>query len=216
MADSNTGAEKYASNSNRDKQEAALPEKKVDKVIEGTAVQRKKSVWRRIGENLKGEDTQTVGQYLLFDVVLPQIKDLIYDIGSSALQRLLFGDRAGGGYKPSARKGYTPYNVISTGATPKAQQPGAPRPVSSVASDEFGEIVVDTRGGAQEVMDRMGNLIDTYGMASVSDLKACVGLTGNFTDEKWGWVTMGGTDIRRVGGQNPGFALVFPRPQELT
>lgn len=214
MADGNTGAEKYASNSNRDKDTPALPEKVVEKVIDGTAVQRKKSVWRRIGENLKGEDSQTVGQYILFDVVLPQIKDLIYDIGASALQRLLFGDRAGA-YKPAGRKGYTPYNVISTGATPKAQQPGGPRPVAAVASDEFGEIIVDTRGGAQEVMDRMGNLIDTYGMASVSDLKACVGLTGIFTDEKFGWVTMGGTDIRRVGGQNPGFALVFPRPQEL-
>ena len=210
MTDVNSGANKYSGNSNRDKTQEEVPSKKVEQVT-GSAIQRKKPLGRRIAENFTGADAQNVGQYVLFEVVLPQVKDLIYDVGSSALQRALFGDRGGKTYTSSSRRGYspTPYSTIS--ATPKQQMQ---HPVIS-ASDEFGEIIVENRGKAQEVMDQMGNLIETYSMASVSDLKASVGLTGNFTDEKFGWVTMGGTDIRRVGGNQPGYLLIFPRPQEL-
>lgn len=164
-------------------------------------------------DNFKGEDAQSVGHYVLFEVVLPQLKDLIFDVGSSALQRALFGDRAGRPYTPAGRKGYTPYNTIASSAISKAAQ--AAKPTPTLASDEFGDIIVETRGEAQEVMDKIGNLIETYGMASVADLKAAVGLTGNFTDEKFGWVAMGGTDIRRMGGAQPGYVLIFPRPEEL-
>lgn len=213
MSDSTTGPNKYSGNSNRDKQNEEVPEKKVEKVIGGSAIQRKTPLGRRIMQNFTGADAHSVGQYVLFEVIMPQLKDLIYDVGASALQRSLFGDRGGKPYSaPSRRGGYTPYSTISTGATPKSQPITKP---AAMASDEFGEIVVESRGEAQEVMDKIGNLVDTYGMASVSDLKAAVGLTGSFTDEKFGWMAMGGTDIRRVGGAQPGYALVFPRPEEL-
>lgn len=213
MTDNNTGANKYSGNSNRDKMVDDTPEKKVEKVIEGGAVQRKKPLGRRIKENFTGADAQSVGSYVLFEVMLPQVKDLIFDMGSSALQRALFGDRGGKSYTSSSRKGYTPYNTVASSAVSKISQ--AAKVPATTASNEFGEIIVETRGEAQEVMDKIGNLIEAYGMASVSDLKAAVGITGSFTDEKFGWTHMGGTDVRRVGGQQPGFLLIFPRPEEL-
>lgn len=213
MADATSGANKYAGNSNRDKEVGDVPEKKVEKVIEGTAVQRKKPLTRRIAENFTGADAHSVGHYVLFQVVLPQLKDLIFDVGSSALQRTLFGEAGSSRSGSGTRRGYTPYNTIATSAASKPQQ-SISKP-QAAASNEFGEIIVETRGEAQETMDKMGNLIETYGMASVSDLKAACGLTGNFTDERFGWTAMGGTDIRRVGGQNPGYLLIFPQPEEL-
>lgn len=216
MTDANSGPSKYAGNSNRDKQEPSEPEKIVEQVTQGSAVVRKKPLGRRIAENFTGADAQSVGQYVLFEVVLPRFKDLIFDVGESALRRTLFGDSAKGYTSRSTgttpRGGYTPYGSISTSAVPKAQ---GPKPTAAPSSDEFGEIVVETRGEAEAVMDKIGNLIETYSMASVSDLKAAVGLTGNFTDEKFGWIGMGGTSIRRVGGSQPGYLLVFPRPEEL-
>lgn len=213
MVEDTSGANKYAGNSNRDKKADEVPEKKIEKVIEGGAVQRKKPLGRRIAENFTGADAQSVGQYVLFEVVLPQIKDLIYDVGASALQRALFGERGGSkSYSSASRKGHVAYNTIASAAVSKVSQNAKP---AASASNEFGEIIVETRGEAQEVMDKIGNLIETYGMASVSDLKAAVGLTGSFTDESFGWMAMGGTDVRRVGGQQPGFLLIFPRPEQL-
>jgi hypothetical protein len=216
MADENPLHKDYRSNSNASKETTPEPERKVEPVISGTAVQRKKSLGRRIAESFKGEDTQTVGQYLLFSVVIPQIKDLIYDIGEGALRRLLNGDTARGytgGVKSAGGKRYVSYGSASTqGAVSKA---GAQNSQQRERSDDFEDIIVETRGDAQEVMDKMANLIETYGMASVNDLKSAVGLTGKFTDDKWGWITMGGTDIRRVGGATPGYVLIFPRPEAL-
>lgn len=216
MTDATSGANPYSSNSNRDKQDDQTPEKKIEKVIGGAAKERKTPLSRRIMQNFTGADARSVGQYVLFDVVLPQIKDLIYDVGSSALQRSLFGDRGGGkqSYSSASRRsvGYTPYNAMSNAALPKSQPS---QRAETPASDEFGEIVVPTRGDAEVVMERMTNLIDMYGMVTVSDLKTSVGITPTFTDEKFGWIGMGGTDIRRVGGTQPGFLLVFPRPEAL-
>lgn len=214
MAEDTSGAAKYVGNSNRDKQPDAKPVPKVEQITSAAGVQRKKSVSRRIAENFTGADASSVGQHVLFDVILPRVKDLIFDVGESALRRALFGDGAKGiASRGSSVRGYTPYNTIATSATPKVM-PQNNKPMVW-ASDEFGEIIVPSRGEAAEVMDKMGNLIETYGMASVSDLKAAVGLTGSFTDEKFGWITMGGTDVRRVGGNQPGYLLIFPRAEEL-
>jgi hypothetical protein len=213
MTDASSGATNYSSNSNRDKQKEPPPREPVERITTGEAVVRKKPLGRRIAENFTGADGHDVGHYVLFNVILPRVKDMILDAGESALRRALFGDGPSGysSRSPVAGKGYTPYNSIASSAVPKQPSFKAPTP----ASDEFGEILVENRGDAQEVMDKMGYLIETYGMACVSDLKAAVGLTPSMTDEKFGWMAMGGTDIRRVGGSNPGYLLVFPRPIEL-
>jgi len=203
----------YASNSNQDKADGPEDEKVVEKVIEGGAVQRKKPLGRRIAENFKGEDGASVGQYVLMEVILPRVKDLIFDVGESALRRTLFGGTAQGYSSRSvSTRGYTPY-ANGGGATPKAAV--QPKAVSNIPSDVVSEFVVESRGDAQEVMDKVGNLIEAYGQASVADLKSALGITGNFIDEKFGWVNMGYTDIKRVGGQFPGYALIFPPPIEL-
>jgi hypothetical protein len=214
MTEEKSGAEKYQSNSQKDKKPPVPEVEPVIKVVEGKAIQRKKSFGRRFLENFAPADNHDVGGYVFFQVVLPRLKDLIFDVGETALRRALWGDSQSG-YRSSGKGGYTPYNTISSSGVVNKQTVQA-KPTQTAASDEFGEIVVETRGEAEQVMDSISNKIEKYGVASVSDLKAACGLTGSFTDERFGWDTMGGTDIRRVGGQHPGFLLVFPRPQELT
>jgi len=164
MTDPTSGANKYSGNSNRDKVPDEEPQPKVEKVIQGGASMRKKPLGRRIAENFTGADAHSVGQYVLFDVILPQIKDLVFDVGTAALQRTLFGDRGGAaprtwsGSGGAVRKGYTPYNSMASGATSKISQASS----QVVPSNEFGEIVVETRGEAQNVMDKIGNLIETF------------------------------------------------------
>lgn len=213
MAEANIGPEKYAGNANRDKAPLPPEKPKVEKVVSGEVTERKRPLGRRIRDSFTSPTAEGTGSYLVFDVILPRVKDLIFDIGESALRRTLFGDTAKG-YSPrgSSGRGYTPYNTIASSAVPKQQ---ASKFAAEPPSDEFGEIVVPSRGEAEAVMDKMGNLIENFGQASVSDLKAATGLTGRFTDERFGWTTMGGTDIRRVGGTEPGYLLIFPRPMEL-
>lgn len=204
----------YQSNSHKSKaaDKEAPPEKRVDKVITGDAITRKKPLGRRIAETFTGEDVHSVGGYVLFEVMLPALKTMISDAASQGVERMLFGDS-----RPASRigsrsvNGYTSYNRISqapsmSGAGPRALSQRAR------ATHDFREIILETRGQAEVVMERLGDLIAQYGVATVADLYELVGVTGSFTDDKWGWPDLREAGIRRV---RDGFLMMLPAPTAL-
>lgn len=44
----------------------------------------------------------------------------------------------------------------------------------------------------------MDELIDTYKLVSVADLKDLVGITGNYTDNRYGWTSIRSAEVVRV------------------
>jgi hypothetical protein len=48
-----------------------------------------------------------------------------------------------------------------------------------------------------------------YGQASISDLYELVGITANFTDNKWGWTDLRSSSVSRA---RDGYLLNLPRP----
>lgn len=187
-------------------------EKKVEKVISGEAVKRQKPLGRKVAETFAGDDVQTVGNYILFDVVLPAAKAMISDAASQGVERLLFGDSVRRpGTSAGRGAGHTSYN--------RMYQPGTARSTGNReiskrarANHEFDEVILGTRGEAEEVLERLSDLVDEYDSATVSDLYDLVGITGSFTDDKWGW-----TDLRTAGVSRvrEGYLLSLPRTQPL-
>lgn len=80
------------------------------------------------------------------------------------------------------------------------------------STHDFDEIILATRVEAEEVVDRLFDLVGRYESASVSDLYSLVGISGNFTDEKWGWTDLRGAGVERVRN---GYLLDLPRPEPL-
>lgn len=202
----------YPSNSHKNKdKKLPTPTKKVEKVISGEAIQRKKTFGSKFKETLTGEDARSVGAYILFDVIIPAAKAMLADAASQGAERMLFGDsrnrhRSSG----NNRDGYTSYNRMYN----KRDERPANRDLSqrARATHDFAEIVLSTRGEAEEVMDRLHDLIDMYDMATVSDLYDLVGITGSFTDDKWGWFSLKGSSIRPV---REGYLILLPKTQSL-
>ena len=54
----------------------------------------------------------------------------------------------------------------------------------------------------------MDELIDTYGIVSVADLFDLVGITGNYTDNKYGWKNISNAKAIRVWD---GYILSLPK-----
>lgn len=215
----------YPANSNKGKNnpvgdEEAKQEKKVARVTTSDPVQRKKPLGKRIAENLTGDDAKTVGDYLLFDVVLPNFKSLVADVASRGIERLMFGDSAGRRGTSSGRPGgYTSYNTMNRGpglATGgRAFEPDTNRREMSNqarAAHNFDEIVLRERGEAEMVLTGLADMIESYQVASVMDLYDLVGITGSFTDNKWGWSTMSGSRVVRV---RDGYLLELPPTQPI-
>jgi hypothetical protein len=80
------------------------------------------------------------------------------------------------------------------------------------ARHNFDEIVLDDRAEAEEVIDRLFDLVSRYESASVADLYELVGLASSHTDHKWGWSDLHGAGVSRIRG---GYLLDLPEPEPL-
>jgi hypothetical protein len=200
----------YSGNSHSSKQGKVKPEPeekqpKIEKVIEGEVIERKKPLGRKIAETFAGDDMRSVGNFILMDVLIPAAKTMISDAMSQGVERMLFGDsRPRSGMRPS----YTPYNRLSS-PTSSTRSPFREDPRAPLRREESREIILPSRGEALEVLDQLRDIVDQYDFASVSALYSLVGITGRFTDEKWGWTDLRGANIRRV---REGYLLDLPRP----
>lgn len=180
---------------------------KVDKVITGEVTQRKQGIFSRLTHDFIAEDGRSVLHYVLGEVLLPAAKKTISDMVSQGVERALWGDgRPGRGTRP----GYTNY-AAATRSVPMSD----PRPALSrqaKANHQFGEILIASRVDAEDVLDKLREIINSYNMASVADFKECLGLPSEFTDNTWGWDDLRSAQIRAVRG---GYVIDLPRTQAL-
>lgn len=184
---------------------------KAEKLIEGTVVTRKLPWWKRLASSMIADDAQTVGDYVLTDVVIPAAKNLISDIVGQGVNRMLFGSaertRRLGARGTSLR--HVPYDRLSTGID---REPRRSLSQTARATHDFGEVVLETREEAVVVIDALIERVAHYGSATVSDLYDILGVTGSYVDRQWGWTDLVTADIRQVRG---GFLLDLPRPEPI-
>lgn len=196
--------------------EPTEPEKKVEKVIRGKAVRRKKSFGTKFKEMFVGADADTVREYVIYDVAIPALKDMISDATSGGIDRILFGDGARSRTRSSHRGRYDEPRIAYHRMSPVSDKRRRhddrhdirPRRRSNMVD----EILLDTRAEAEDVLGKMYDLLERYDTVSVSDLNSLVGLTGPFTDDNWGWTDLQGSRTKRV---REGYLLILPDPIEL-
>ena len=202
----------YPSNSKISKAEAseepAESKKVIESVVSGTARQQKKSLGRQITETFAGDDARSVGHYVLFEVIIPATKNILYDAGSQGFERLLFGESRGS-VSVSRRSSGTSYNSLSKDRRPDRRDLS----YKSRANHDFDEIVIDTRGEAEQVVERLGDLIREYDVATVADLFSLTDVSSHPIYNKWGWTDIRGTQIRRARGG--GYLIDLPKPEPI-
>jgi outer membrane protein OmpA-like peptidoglycan-associated protein len=207
----------FPSNSQRRKREEKPPaSKKVERVIEGEVVRRKKPLGRRLKETFfGGADATSVWGYVFEDVLLPAARDTVADAVSQGVERMIFGEARSHSRRTGRRPGenYTNYPRFS-GRRDDPRDRDRDRSISrrGRASFDFDEIILDKRVEAEEVIDSMFMLLEKYDLVTVADLYDLVGIAGNYTDEKWGWTDLRGAGVSRITG---GYLLDLPRPEPI-
>lgn len=192
----------YPGNSDRSK------EKKDITPVAKARVKRESTARKVVGEIIK-EDARSVSETVLWDVIIPTVKNLISDTVTRGIESMLYG----GDSRPRSRNSYSDYSGYSR---PKGNRDRSTdrreRRSARHAEPERNEIIFDSRSDANDVIDRMSDLIDQYGQASLADLNALIGASSNFIDDNWGWTDMGSFDVRQV---RDGFMLTHDEPQSL-
>lgn len=179
-------------------------DKKVEKVISGSVRTREKSLGRKFSETFLAEDLNSVKGFIIFDVIVPAIKETVSNVVSNAVEMLLFGDVRSVGKKKNET--YTSYSNYYKKDNRRDRG-------KSASVYNYREIIFDSRGEAEDVL---GNLVDIayeYGSASIADLYDLVGVTGSFTDNRKGWSNLASAKVCRARGG--GYIIDLPRVEEL-
>lgn len=205
----------YPSNTKTTRKVEQPEKRKVEQVTSGTVKQQKQSFGRRLTETFLEDNTKSVGDYIIHDVLIPAAKSMISDTVSGGIEMLLFGGRKGSRTNRDGGRSYVNYNSASYRGSIRDMPGRRPdREISRVGRSrhDFGEIILETRGEAEEVLSHLVDLTIDYGMASVADLYDLVGITSNFTDNKYGWTDLRNASVSRVRG---GYLINLPRTCEI-
>ena len=192
--------EDYKPNSHRSKEEQNLPEKKIEPVVKGKVTTKKNNV-RKLTNTFVTEDIQNVKSYVLMDVLVPAIKKAISDIVTNCLDMLLYGETGRIRRKTNA-------SVVSYRNYYDSRREERYSSSRTRTGYSYDDVVLETRGEAEDVLSRMDELIDTYGVVSVADLYDLVGISCNYTDNKYGWTNLRNAEPVRV---RDGYMLKLPK-----
>lgn len=200
---------------NSDKAKAQQPREKLEPITSAEPVRRKRGLGHRFKNTFIGGDFRSATDYVFFGVVVPAIRDILYDIMNEGSRRMIYGNdtrQRPSGMMPGTVRGpgsvdYTPYNRVNApqGPTQRTLSRGAR------ARHDFHELVIPSRQEAEEVIERLYDLLSRYGRATVSDLYELTGVQSNHTDIKWGWEDLRGAKAVRL--RTGGFLLNLPEPQ---
>lgn len=195
----------FPGNSQRSKEESGEPRERprLEKIVDGDVTLKKKSAW---GGYLKGAIV-----FVGTTVVVPMLKDLITQGSSALIEGVVYGDDARNRSVGSRIKNdRTSYDRMYG----RDRHVGPERTLSSKAraTHDFGELTLNSRNEGIQILTTLGELIKEYGSATVSELYDLVGITGSFTDSKWGWYDLRGAEVRRGRG---GFVLEMPKTEPI-
>lgn len=197
----------YKPNSHKSKEEReSVPDKKVEKIIAGTVKSKKKNEIQKFADVFISEDVTNVKSYILLDVLVPAIKKAISDIVTNGIDMILYGESNRTKSNSAASK--VSYRSYYDGGNGRRDYSAA----RTKTGYNYDDIILDNRGEAEDVLSRMDELISTYGVVSVADLYDLVGVTGNYTDNKYGWTDIRSAQVVRV---RDGYLIKLPKALPL-
>ena len=204
----------YRGNSHRE----SSPEQKRETrapIISAPPRRVERSTWGRFRDMFAGQDARGVGASVLFDVVVPAVKDLFYEVITEGAHRGLYGDSAPRNPRlgASRRSQHTPYNQASRREFSAERRPELDR--RDRALHDFSSLIFRNAGEATTIADHLYSLVDQYGVATVNDFYEAAGITGDFADSNFGWSGVQGLRGTRVRRVRDGYILEVPRPRPI-
>ena len=178
--------------------------KKLESVVSGTVSMRKKTTLKKVADIFFQKDINDVKSYLIRDVLIPELRDALYNLVMNGLDMMLYdGKRT---RKSSSNTMRVNYSAKYNNQTSMPETSSSPRTKSGL---NFDDVVFDDRMDANEVLNQMLNIIEQYDSVSVADFCELAGIPGEYTDRKYGWTSLGSAEVKHISGG--GYVLKLPR-----
>lgn len=190
----------------KEKMTTKKEEKHIPKAeLKGNVTVKKRGFLSKFKGSMVSEDAGNVGEYIVTDIVIPTVKDLVFNSVRGALEMVLYG-------RVSKRSGkHTPYSSISSGGyvyngIKSQKEKSVPR--NSSAYFDVNNVMFEERRDAEEVLDTMVTLLEDYGSCSITDFYDAMGQSAPYTAEKYGWKNLSDATVRSC---REGYYIDFPQ-----
>lgn len=213
---------RYKSNSYKSR--AAEEEKKeIQKVVKGNVRKHEKTTGEKIRESFFGENVDNIGDYLIFDVLLPSAKEILDTFVTSAKDIILYGEvREQSSRSRGGRGSYVSYDGYSRGGSIRRKKD---REISRRARFDFTDIEFDDLDDIDEVIRELKDVWSVYNEIQVAHFYQAAGYEVSPIDYKWGWLDVRAfttADAYKVKSRNPDtgeievkWVLDLPKPKPL-
>lgn len=219
MADDKSDPEKYRNVTRKATSETSEApetiEKKVEKVVTGDVITKKRSLGRKFKDIFVGDDAKGVVFYVATEVLLPAAKNLVVDATTKGIERMMYGEshapnRRVYGYGNNTHISYNNMNERSYDRgyrAPSGRRVDHSRMETRRSARMSSDYILTSRHEAESVVEGMGNILDSWGIVTVSDLHELIGLPTTPQDNKHGWDSMQGIRVRQT---REGYLLDIP------
>lgn len=184
-----------------------VTEAEIKEVSGGLTVQKQSSL-SKIAKEFIVEDSKTVGTYVLKEVIIPGIKNMIFQAITNTLSMAMFKEGYSGQGKSSNGVKITDYNAVSK--TTLAQSS-----VRKYSTFEFENIEFDNRMDADAVLESLRRDLTRYPAVSIADMYDYAkvqcnapSLTCPFTYNKYGWSNL--AEATTIRTESSKWMIQFP------
>jgi hypothetical protein len=203
----------YRGNTDKGREEKK-PDKQIERVVTGEVIQKPKGIGRKFRDIFLGGDLRASTRFVVGDVLLPALRNLIVDMTSKGIEKIVYGDSV---YtrRPTEYRPRVSYNnpILRDPRDPRSRAflPDQPSPYR-VVRRESNDFILASKEEAERVVEQLIDIIDQYQAVSLADLYEIIGLPSSHTDNKWGWTYLTNVEIRQT---RQGYLIDLPQMEAL-
>lgn len=179
-----------------------------------TGKKQRKPVSQKFKETFLSPESDNVGSYILWDILIPAAKETFADLINGAINMILFdgearSNRRGGGKKITNYSGGSKITIGGSSSSPARSSRGR-RFADDILIE--GDENRSARQVALDILEEMNEAVFEYGQVRLSDYYEAVGVDWSYTDKNWGWTSLEGVKPRAVRG---GVVIDLPELEQL-
>lgn len=175
----------------------------------------RKSVWEKFKDSFRNEDSKSVGDYVIFDVLVPAMKKTVIDMVTNGVNMLFYG-----GYRnpqntyPSGGVTYRNYNQqYNTPNRVYGSNQIAPAAQTRLNVFDYRLLWWNSKGEADFILDQLRDILSQYPVVRVSDLFDLGRQQCPYTAERYGWTNL--MNAQSYMGQDGHWYLDLPKAMPL-
>lgn len=195
------------------KVEGKVDKKKLKPIVsKGSVIKKKKTVFDKFKDSFLGE-SENLGDYIMYDVLVPAFRDTISDMGFGVIERMFGNGRSRAGRSSSIvrdrGRSYVSYN---SNDSRRGRDDKRDLDRNSRARHDFDNIIFTNKWEAEEVLAHLVDMIIEYSDVSVRSFYELSGIDAEYTDDSYGWTNLRDAYVDRTKN---GYVIVFPPTRPL-